>query len=137
MFRDSRTICFSDILAIQYLPVSQICRHRIFDIEFLNSPSIAKLKTICSENENASRIILLWNVAPSKKSVQKMTKNCHFFQASCQLLQKQPEITCYSVIKSSWGSKWVGEGWRYENVYFLWKIYVDKYLSVIHQLHLL
>ena len=62
-----------------------------------------------------------------------MTKNCHFFQASCQ---KQPEITCYSVIKSSWGSKWVGEGGRSENVYFVWKIYVDKYLSVIHQHHL-
>ena len=60
------TICFSDILAIQYLPVSQICRHRIFDIEFLNSPFPAKLKTICSENENASRIIFLWNVAVSK-----------------------------------------------------------------------
>lgn len=48
------------------VPVSQICRHKIFDIEFLNSPSPAKLKTICSENENVSRIILLWNVALKK-----------------------------------------------------------------------
>ena len=65
-----------------------------------------------------------------------MTKNCHFFQASSQLFQKQPEITCHSVIKSSWGSEWVGGGGRYENVYFVWKIYVDKYSSVIHQHHL-